>query len=591
MLYLAAIDKGSFRKPYIQLLAKQVSDRSWVAVSEETIPIEDSSKYSSGMLVLAEVNSNRQVQKLREAKREIVGTLQAFSRILEKNQGQEEEIEQWKQSLTFQSQELNRREVELETREDELQQIEEQYKQYETDLENLKSQRTEIETLENNLSEQQKAIGEQRRQLNEQQQQLDARLEELKQSQQATSPGLDATEVEKLLGLSQALTHALQIDDASLNQALQELKQKFGEQIQALETTAENLKPQQQQLESEKQQLEANLVNWLEQHQEWTNLQQSILEAQAEISSLNCAIALGEERLSKLSQHLQRQDGVLQSSNQLLATRSDVIVAEGHGELASVAQLNPEELEAKVAKLKRDYEQHAKLVEQQVSELGQNHQKLEELQKKLESADAGDRFDIEMDIDYAKSACSTLEDSLAPQQRTLEKMQTQLTEQEGLLKRLRGEEEDTPAVPKVDIGPLLDQLESHRQWIEAEQQALEGDLENKRAALQQQQTKVEDNIQLSETLKQQLESDRKNLWQQCQDIASNLGKNSSQQEQFHEVKGELANLQSLLEPLDRQVNEYNQAAIESRQHAEALQAAVSALRSETTSSTPAEVFA
>ena len=159
MLYLAAVEKGSFRKTTIQLLAKQISDRSWVAVNDEVLPIEDSAKFNSGMLILAEINANRQVVKLREASREIVGTLQAFSRILEKSQGQEEEIEQWKQSLTFQSQELNRREVELETREEQLQQLDEQYQSYQTDLDGLQAQRVEIETQEKALSEQQQAMG------------------------------------------------------------------------------------------------------------------------------------------------------------------------------------------------------------------------------------------------------------------------------------------------------------------------------------------------------------------------------------------------------------------------------------------------
>ena len=598
MLYLAAVDKGTFRRPCIQLLAKQVSDRSWVAVGEETLPIEDSSNISAGMLVLVEVNSNRQVQKLREASREIVGTLQAFSRILEKNKGQEEEIEQWKQSLTFQSQELNRREVELETREDELQQISEQYKQYESDLEGLKVQRTEIETLERNLSEQQQAIGEQRRQLNEQQQQLDSRLEELKQSEQkmqelesqVMSSQLDPAEAEKLLSLSQTLTQSLQLDDSSLNLTIQEFKQKFGEQIQTLDANATTLEPERQRIEGEKQQLEANLDSWLQQHEKWIALQQSIIEVKVEISSLEAAIALGEERLSKLREQVQKQDGALRCGHQLLATRSDVIVAEGFDGVDAASQLDPAELEATVNSLWQKYERHSKLVEQQVSELEQNRQKLEELQQKLESADSNDRFDVEMDIDYAKSACTTLEDSLAPQQRALEKMQAQLAEKEGLLKRLRGEE-DTPTVPKVDIAPLLGQLDSYRQWLDAEQQVLGGDLDGKRVALQQQQADLEQKIQQSEALKQELENVRKNLWQQCQNISAALGTNASQQKQLQVIKALLSNLQSMLEPLEHRVTEYKDGAKESRQHVEALHAAVSELLSSARSSAPAEVYA
>ena len=589
MLYLAAVDKGSFRKTTIQLLAKQVSDRSWVAVSDEALPIEDSAKFNAGMLILAEINANRQVMKLREASREIVGTLQAFSRILEKSQGQEEEIEQWKQSLTFQSQELNRREVELETREEQLQQLDEQYQTYQADLESLQAQRVEVETQEKTLGEQQQAMGEQRRQLNDQLAELQQKQQQLQSLEAAAASQLDSAEAERLQTLSQTVCQSLQIDSGGTTQALQQLTVEVSQRLNTLDSSAAQLQSEHQQHESQKSQLNVTLNDWTQRQQQFLQLQQTLAETRAEVGSLEAAIAAGDERLGALADQLRKQDEALNDGRQLLANRGDVLVAEGLDEAGAAPQLSPEELEAKVASLRRDYEQHAQLVEQQASELQQNHQKLDELQKRLETAGDGDRFDIEMDIDYAKSACSTLEVSLAPQQRALEKKQRELAEQEGLLKRLRGDDSGEPSVPKVDLGPLFQQLASHRQWIDTEKQALAASLDSQRSTLQQHQETVNEQQQQADTLKQQLETGQAELWQQCQDVAEALGRSAAQQAHVQEVKELLTNLQALMNSVEQGVGQYSQATTTAHQNMEALQSAISALVN--SSSVPAGVAA
>ena len=53
-------------------------------------------------LVMVELTNNRQIQRHYEAGRSLVNILQTFSNLSKKSKTQEEEIEQWKQSLTFQ---------------------------------------------------------------------------------------------------------------------------------------------------------------------------------------------------------------------------------------------------------------------------------------------------------------------------------------------------------------------------------------------------------------------------------------------------------------------------------------------------------
>ncbi|NEP50267.1 MAG: hypothetical protein F6K65_16200, partial [Moorea sp. SIO3C2] len=94
----------------LKLLAFQRTDQSWNKVSgEEVLPTEQANNFGDGALVIVNLSGNRQIQGTIEAAGgRLVNLLQNFSRLLEKSKNQEEEIEQWKQSLTYQSQELNR---------------------------------------------------------------------------------------------------------------------------------------------------------------------------------------------------------------------------------------------------------------------------------------------------------------------------------------------------------------------------------------------------------------------------------------------------------------------------------------------------
>ncbi|MEO0970621.1 MAG: pilus motility taxis protein HmpF, partial [Cyanobacteria bacterium J06639_18] len=151
MLYLAEVQKqkggllGSSSKTGLKLLACQRKDQSWATVSEETIGAEEASKLNDGVLVLVEINSSHQVQRIQEAGHPLVNILQNFSRQLEKFKNKEQEIDQWKESLTFQAQEFNRREMEMETRLEELQHLEEEQQQFDTQREEIQNLQAEIE--------------------------------------------------------------------------------------------------------------------------------------------------------------------------------------------------------------------------------------------------------------------------------------------------------------------------------------------------------------------------------------------------------------------------------------------------------------
>jgi chromosome segregation ATPase len=104
--------------------------------------------FSEHLLVLVELSSTHQVVSIQEAKDWILELMQKYL-----TQGitpdflkqETERAEQWRQSLTLQSQELERRTLELEARREQIQSLEEDLKRQKHELETLIGQRQDLE--------------------------------------------------------------------------------------------------------------------------------------------------------------------------------------------------------------------------------------------------------------------------------------------------------------------------------------------------------------------------------------------------------------------------------------------------------------
>lgn len=133
MLYLAQVQKkGILGKAGLCLLARQKSEHAWAVVSEEEIIVDsEANQFNEGTLVLVELSNTRQVQSIKDAKDWVLDIIQQFliNGITPAFLQQEtERAEQWRQSLTLQSQELDRRALELEARREQIQVLEEAIK-------------------------------------------------------------------------------------------------------------------------------------------------------------------------------------------------------------------------------------------------------------------------------------------------------------------------------------------------------------------------------------------------------------------------------------------------------------------------------
>ena len=255
MLYLAEVQKpksgfniSGRTKAELKLLACQRSEQTWSAIPGEELVAapEEANNYSPGVLVLVDMNANRQIQsQLREAGKHLVGILQNLSRQIEKYKKEADEIESWRQSLSLQSQQLQLRQQEIYGREEDLestraeldrltqeaQALESTLEQHELSRQELAARWENLQQKEQLLAQQQSAGGG----LSEEQvTEIRAALHQLGSSSNALNPQQLETTVT-----------AIEVQQDLLDRHQAQLQQ---QQQLVLETTAE-LDRQQQEIE------------------------------------------------------------------------------------------------------------------------------------------------------------------------------------------------------------------------------------------------------------------------------------------------------------------------------------------------------
>ncbi|MCC0179429.1 hypothetical protein I4641_20925 [Waterburya agarophytonicola K14] len=147
MLYLAQVeinpDSGEIQ---LQVLARQESEYVWEVDNSETLLLTKESSLCGGVLVLVEIDSDRQIISIQDAKEWILSILQQH---LTKNainpqfiEREQSKVEKWRQEITAQNLELNRRALEIETRREQLQELEQELKRDREELNRLQAELT-----------------------------------------------------------------------------------------------------------------------------------------------------------------------------------------------------------------------------------------------------------------------------------------------------------------------------------------------------------------------------------------------------------------------------------------------------------------
>ncbi|MEY2856246.1 MAG: hypothetical protein RLZZ74_555 [Cyanobacteriota bacterium] len=143
MLYLAQVEiNPDSAEIQLQVLARQESEYVWSVDNSQTLFLTKESSLSGGVLVLVEIAEDQQIISIQDAKDWILSILQQH---LTKNainpqfiKTEQSKVEKWRQEITAQNLELNRRALEIETRREQLQELEQELKRDREELAKLK---------------------------------------------------------------------------------------------------------------------------------------------------------------------------------------------------------------------------------------------------------------------------------------------------------------------------------------------------------------------------------------------------------------------------------------------------------------------
>jgi chromosome segregation ATPase len=475
MLYLAEIQKqkGGFignGKAELRLLACQRTEQNWSAIQgEELITAPDEvSNYGSGVLVLVDMNANRQIQgPLREAGRHLVGILQNLSRQIEKYKKEADEIESWRQSLGLQSQQLQLRQEEIYSREEE-----------------LDSTRSELDrmTLESQQLEEMLKSG------NEQRQELETAWAKLRMEQAAIAgqevggEGLSPQQISEMRSL---IAQLQQPSPSNVQETLQAVES----QQQMLQQHWDKLYQQQQQSQNDAADMARQQQLIAERKQELQQLQSSLEQAQTEWEVQQSALSIRQEYAQQLTNRVQTEEESYQKILMMSRGGTDVAISD-RVDIQEIENLPLPELQEMVSGLQKEVDQSSKMVQMQEEELQERQADLAQMEQDLAEATAFDKLNMENEIADEQEAYRMLEQTLQGQRETLHERQAVLEIYVGIMEHRQGDSDQSGQIEWNAVLAILADQRQHQQEelvrTKAEIQQLQETLDRAKASVEKQ---------------------------------------------------------------------------------------------------------
>jgi chromosome segregation ATPase len=475
VLYLAEVKKqtrgfiGGY-KTELKLLACQHNDQTWSAIpGEDILTYDETNSLGEGALLLVNLSNNRQLQGNPElAGAEMVRQLQKISRLMERSKKDQEKIEQWKQSLTYQTEILNRQKMEMETRIEQIEQIE-------AEFEYLERKRQELETLKQQLNEQQRHLEEGQINFN-------------------SSPNLSPEKQQFIRSLAERLANNHHRGN-SPSQILHSTLESVQEQQNILNSCWQSLEEQKKAVEN-RQFANNEMLDYLEQRARELQTSRGALEtAKIQLQIQETVLSQKQELFESLNLTLQTTDSTRQMLLRLL--QGEELDFDGKIDLEALEKMPLEELESLVKNLQTDLKRWEIFVNDQEEELTLQCQTVEELEARMATIDESERANLEEELAEEQEKKGMLAATLVGQRRNLQERQAIRSQHLKILQRRQGilSPEDAQ---KCSFEPLLILLEDsyqnnlqESQRLAAEIKRLQEDLPKNRDTIDEQWSDLE----------------------------------------------------------------------------------------------------
>ena len=555
MLYLAEVQKksgGVFggSKADLKLLACQRGEQWSPVPGDEVIPApEEANKFGDGGLVLVDLTSNRQVQRI-ESGRQLVGILQNFSRQQEKYKTKEEEIEQWKESLTYQAQELNRREMEIQARQEQLEQMEDEFERLEQQRQEINSAREEAERLREEIDRNRRELEGAWEHLRGEMRRLEERQSQVQETKAAALSEHQAAQIQEIL-------NNLRSAIASPEPVLEQLNFAFetvAAQQAVLDQHWQQLEQKREAASQQQAEVDRTAAKIQERWANWQQAQDSLMTRRSELKGLQNTLATKQEYVQSLSLALRTQDDLIQEVQRLVAMSTDVKLS-AQIDIAALERMPVGDLQAIVLNRQQELEKAKRFVSDQEEELKLRQQAIDELQQQIQKASEQERQQLQNELSDEHDSYQMLEESYMGCLRTLREREEIFTQHVKVLRRRQGQEDEEGADnQKIDLGPVLRQLETMRQQQAEQLQKLEREIDQMRSSIQQAQGMIDHQAQEQENQRQELKQSEQNLQSQRAAAAELWGRVRVYEEMLEPVQDKLSELRQKLEATNGTLN-------------------------------------
>ena len=556
MLYLAEVQKQSNKfglgggRTELKLLACQRGENNWSAVSgDEVVLAEDATNFKDGTLVLVDLNTGKQVQRIQEAARQLVGILQDFSRLQEKFKTQQEEIEQWKESLTYQSQELNRREMEMEARREQMEQLEGELERLEQQRQEIDRSKDESKRLRSEIDQARQDIETTRAALQQQRQQLEEQQASLK-----SSPSLN-TEQSALLGnLLNQLSNPISI--SPLQTQLDRSREQVAIALNGLEQHRQRLRSQRLEAEQLQQTVDSTTTDIEQQWQQWQQAQDTLTQNRAELVGEQQLLQTKQDYAQTLKTLIQNRQTLLEQLQNLASrqSESDPVTVSVKVDVQALEAMSLEQLKTEVKQLEKEWDRWFRMVGEQEEELKYKLEDIKEIQEKLKTISDSERENLQTELTDEQDAYQMLNETLVGQRRTLKEREEHKTQYQAVLLRRQG-------LPPVNPGGasnfklVIASLETQQQEQKQQLQTLETEIQQISSGFEQRQTDLNTRTTTTEQPRQQLETTEQSWIEQQRMVAELWGRISLYQEMLQPVQDSWNQVRQQLEQTTTELNQ------------------------------------
>jgi chromosome segregation ATPase len=578
MLYLAEVQKQSNKfglgggRTELKLLACQRGENNWSAVSgDEVVLAEDANNFKDGTLVLVDLNTGKQVQRIQEAARQLVGILQDFSRLQEKFKTQQEEIEQWKESLTYQSQELNRREMEMEARREQMEQLEGELERIEQQRQEIDRSKDESNRLRSEIDQARQDIQTTRAALQQQRQQL-----EEQQAALQSSPSLNKEQSELLGNLLNQLSNPISI--SPLQTQLDRSREQVAIALNGLEQHRQRLQEQRLEAEQLQQTVDSKTTEIEQQWQQWQQAQDTLIQNRAELVGEQQLLQTKQDYAQTLKTLIQNRQTLLEQLQDLASrqSESDPVAVSVKVDVQALEAMSLEQLQTEVKQLEKEWDRWFRMVGEQEEELKYKLEDIGKIQEKLKTVNDSERENLQTELTDEQDAYQMLNETLVGQRRTLKEREEHKTQYQAVLLRRQG----LPPVNHggaVDLKLVIATLETQQQEQKQQLQTLETEIQQLSSSFEQRQTDLNSRTNTTEETRQQLETTEQSWIEQQRMVAELWGRISLYQEMLQPVQDSWNQVRQQLEQTTTELNQLLQISQNQTQKTEQLRQVLSVI--------------